>query len=53
MFKLNDNFLIFKKNLKLKKVLARIKKFIFKNNRPIFLLLIIKINVLVQLLMGI
>ena len=36
MFKLNDNFLIFKKNLKLKKVLARIKKFIFKNNRPIF-----------------
>src|SRR6056300_195465 len=36
MFKLDDNFLVFKKKEKLKKVLVRIKKFIFKNNRPIF-----------------
>ena len=36
MFKLNSNFLIFKKKTKLKSVLARTKKFIFKNNRPIF-----------------
>lgn len=36
MFKLNDNYLVFKKNTKFQNVLEKIKKFIFKNNRPIF-----------------
>jgi D-glycero-alpha-D-manno-heptose-7-phosphate kinase len=35
MFRLDKNFLVFKKNEKLKNILTKIKKFIFKNNRPI------------------
>tara|TARA_B110000008_G_C16972808_1_gene564646 strand:+ start:2309 stop:3697 length:1389 start_codon:yes stop_codon:yes gene_type:complete len=35
MFKIDKNFLVFKKNEKLKNILTKIKKFIFKNNRPI------------------
>ena len=47
MFKLNNNFLVFKKKDKLKNILGKIKKFILKIIDQLFLLLMIKINVLV------